>query len=94
MSEVIGQFTLDDLILACDFIQRGATPVVGTGYKNTYLFYINIVLTIIEIIKEPVMMLTSYNLFNSGNLLTIIWFTVHFLLAIYGIILELADENI
>ena len=84
MSESSGNF-ITDLF---------TTSIIQGGYKNTVLFYTNIVLNVIFILKEPIMMLGAYTLFNNWNIITILYFSVEFALAVYILFLMIADQLI
>ena len=69
-------------------------PEVQVQYSTSYVYYINLVFSVLMIIVEPVLLLTLYQQFNSTSALTMSWFFVEELLGIYSLLLSVANEEL
>ena len=71
-------------------------PVVGLEYNSdtSYLFYINLVLTIIYLIASPIAMLFAFDTFQQYKFATVSQFILQYLLAIYSVFINSASESI
>ena len=69
-------------------------PEVQIQYSTSYVYYINLVFSVLMIIVEPVLLLTLYQQFNSTTALTMSWFFVEELLGIYSLLLSVANEEL
>ena len=69
-------------------------PIVEAQYGSTFIYYANIVTTIIFMLVHPVLLLFLYDMFNGYNVTTIIWSVSEFFLAIYSIFLSVSNETL
>ena len=65
-----------------------------TQYRDTYIWYLNGVVSGIYFLLEPVLMMFVFDQMNNSNPATIAWFVILWALSIYSLFLTVADMQI
>jgi hypothetical protein len=68
-------------------------PIVEEVYSSTFLSYLNLSTSIMFLIWHPISMLFVFDVAENLNGTTALWATTLYALAIYSIILSIANEK-